>query len=202
MPGCRRLVELLLIGGLTIVGCGSAPDDPTCEADGRQPPPEALARAREAARALGSELMGTLRAELQAGGPVRAVRVCSEIAQDRSRAFSVEGLRVRRVSLKLRNPADAPDAFERGVLEELEASHARGELPEEVIEVVEDGGSSSLRYMRPIRIVQPCLSCHGDPQAIDPEVRRLLQELYPADQATGYGLGDLRGAVSVSVALK
>ena len=51
-----------------------------------------------------------------------------------------------------------------------------------------------------IVIVNPvCLTCHGRPEDLAPEVRARLQALYPRDQATGYRLGDVRGAVSVKV---
>jgi hypothetical protein len=51
-------------------------------------------------------------------------------------------------------------------------------------------------------VASPCLACHGDPEAIDPQVKRLLAERYPDDTAVGYKPGDLRGAVSVSVLLE
>lgn len=47
-----------------------------------------------------------------------------------------------------------------------------------------------------------CLTCHGQPEEIAPEVREKLQTLYPSDQATGYRLNDLRGAVSVAMPLQ
>ena len=40
-----------------------------------------------------------------------------------------------------------------------------------------------------------CLKCHGE--NIDPAVKAKLGELYPNDKATGYKLGDLRGAFTV-----
>jgi hypothetical protein len=43
-----------------------------------------------------------------------------------------------------------------------------------------------------------CLACHGQVSSLDPAVRAVLAERYPADRATGYRAGDLRGAVSVT----
>jgi len=40
-----------------------------------------------------------------------------------------------------------------------------------------------------------CLACHG--QNISPEVQTKLNELYPDDKATGYSLGQVRGAIVV-----
>ena len=41
----------------------------------------------------------------------------------------------------------------------------------------------------------PCLVCHGD--NIAEPVRQALREQYPADAATGFAVGELRGAVVV-----
>jgi len=161
----------------------------------------ALEQARQAASALGGELMKTLRHELSTGGTLEAVRVCSEIAPSIAAKHSHEGLEVRRVSLKPRNPANAPDAYEERKLSELESLRAQGELPKEISEVVEKDGRRTLRYLRPISIMPPCLKCHGNREKIDPQVLELLQRQYPDDPATGYDLGDLRGAISVSVDL-
>jgi hypothetical protein len=61
-------------------------------------------------------------------------------------------------------------------------------------------GDRNLRYMMPIVLGSPvCLGSHGGPQDIAPEVRDELRCLYPDDKATGYRIGDLRGAVSVKI---
>jgi hypothetical protein len=40
-----------------------------------------------------------------------------------------------------------------------------------------------------------CLNCHGEPDKdIKPENLALIRRLYPQDQATGFQLGELRGA--------
>jgi hypothetical protein len=38
---------------------------------------------------------------------------------------------------------------------------------------------------------------HGDPDTFAPEVSQALQKLYPDDAATGFAIGDLRGAFRV-----
>ncbi len=158
-----------------------------------------LERAQAAAKVMGTELMGRLMKELSAGGPVQAVKVCSEVAPAIAAAHSKDGLRIRRVTAKARNPQSRPDAFEAERLARLEAAHADGQPLADVVEWVEDGGVRSLRMMRPIQVGKTCLTCHGDPAAIDPAVKKLLAERYPEDQATGYREGDFRGAVSVIV---
>ena len=49
--------------------------------------------------------------------------------------------------------------------------------------------------MKALPTEQVCLGCHGANLA--PEVQAKLSELYPVDKATGYELGQVRGAVVV-----
>lgn len=160
-----------------------------------------LERARMAADALGSRLTSALMREMQKGGPGRAVQVCSEQAQKIAGDLSGDGLTVRRVTRRPRNPKDAPDPYEEARLLDLEAARAGGELPLELYEEVTLEGVRQLRYLRPLTIRRTCLGCHGDPDELAPGVRELLQELYPDDRALGYADGDLRGAISVTVLL-
>jgi len=208
----RGLGRVRAVVGFTLiaasVGCGpggeagsgerEAGADPAAGAadPGVALPAESMNAARAAADALTRDLLTRLRAEMEQGGALAGVEVCSQVAPRIAMDHSTEGRVVRRVSLKLRNPMNAPDAYERGVLERFAMLQDRGELPAEWAEVMPDGGGT-LRYLRPIVIAQPCLACHGDPATIDPAVRAAIAERYPEDEAVGYRLGDLRGAVSV-----
>jgi len=173
------------------------PDSPRETGSGA--PPEAVEAARAAADALTRELKSHLVKELQQGGPARAVRVCAEVAQAVAASRSGDRTFVRRVSLKYRNEADRPDPFEEGALRHMERMRVEGQLPTEMSQVVAQSEGLVLRYMRPVMVASPCLTCHGDPAKIDPKVSALLAEHYPNDLATGYQAGDLRGAVSVTV---
>jgi hypothetical protein len=162
----------------------------------------ALERARTAAQTLAGTLLKALGAELQAGGPPQGVKVCSEIAPRIAAEQSKDGLSIRRVTSRPRNPANDPDDWEKAGLERLAAAHAAGKLPPELSEVTGPAeGPRTLRYLKPIVIAQPCLACHGEPAALDPAVRQALAERYPHDKATGYEAGDFRGAISVRVSL-
>jgi hypothetical protein len=160
------------------------------------------------AKQVAADVMGgtrtLLETQLAEAGPVGALDACSKVALDAARAHEQEGWRVRRVSLRLRNPADAPDPWEAGVLKTWDKAHKKQPLlPEtEKSEVVKEGGREYLRYMKPIVIPGPlCLSCHGDPATMSSQVKTKLAELYPEDQATGHKVGDLRGAISVKIPL-
>ncbi len=160
---------------------------------------EAFRKASEASDALIARLLARLNQEYQAGGAERGVKVCSEIAQKLTQQIGKEyGVQIRRVSLKNRNPRNAPDAWERQILQRWERDFQQKKPLSPVIVQTTEGGKKVYRYMRPIMVMMPlCLECHG--QNIKPEVRRLIRERYPNDKATGYRLGDLRGAVSVRV---
>jgi len=145
-----------------------------------------------------------MQVEVRARGPAGALQQCSKIALGLAKQHETEGWRVRRVSVKYRNPADAPDEYEARVLDEFAALKAKGELQvdTEHADVVTEEGRRYLRYMKPIVLGSPvCLSCHGGPDDISPEVKVELQRLYPQDKATGYRVADLRGAVSVKIPL-
>ena len=154
-------------------------------------------------RATVKEFMQTLKQELQSGmqegGPVNAISVCNLSAPGIASTYSVrKGWDVGRTSLKLRNPANAPDAWERSVLESFEKRRSKGEDPAQMehYEVVRQDGSKTLRYMKAIPTGKLCLVCHGE--QVDSTVRTRLEKLYPEDRATGYEVGDIRGAFTIS----
>ena len=189
----RRIVFACLAMGATLLSWASAGDLP------------ALRAARELALRIIEETRELMQVEVRARGPAGALQQCSQIALGLAKQHEKEGWRVRRVSVKYRNPADAPDAYEARALDEFAALKAKGELQvdTERAEVVTEEGRQHLRYMKPIVMGSPvCLSCHGGPEEIPPDVKAELQRLYPDDKATGYRVADLRGAVSVKIPLR
>jgi hypothetical protein len=166
------------------------------------PPPDSatVAAARNAAASLGADLLGMLTTALQEGGPAGALAFCADSAQARTARHAAAGIYLRRVGTRVRNPMNAPDSVERTVLAAFAAALEAGTLPADTFFVVAGGdGPDRLHYLRPVRVSEPCLACHGDPAAIPDTVRAVLAARYPGDQATGYRLGDLRGAVSVRI---
>ena len=154
-------------------------------------------------RAVALEFMTTLKGELQtaikAGGPVNAIQVCNTRAPAIAAGFSEQkGWMVARTSLKYRNPDNAPDAWERKVLEQFEERKANGEDPKQMVyaEVAEDGGTKIFRFMKAIPTGPVCLACHGE--KIDAAVEAEIRVLYPDDQARGFNAGDIRGAFTIT----
>lgn len=157
--------------------------------------------ARAAIKGLGGALKEKLQAAMKDGGPVAALSVCNteapKIEQERSEASSMS---VARTALKVRNPNNTPDDFERRVMEKFVADIKGGAdaMKLEHSEIVEQDGKKVFRYMKPIMTAgSPCLACHGSASEMNPDVTAKLKELYPADQATGFSAGDMRGAFTV-----
>jgi hypothetical protein len=145
-------------------------------------------------------LQTNLLASIEEGGPVHAVEFCAgealTLTDSVARGLG-KGISLKRVSDRHRNPVNAPDAAEMQALRHFEDALAEsGSLPEDWVQRTQGG---ELRYYRPLVIAPPCLSCHGDPEEMDPAVVEAIRELYPEDAATGYGVGDLRGLIRVGV---
>lgn len=144
-------------------------------------------------------LQGELTAAMQAGGPTNAISMCRDKAPAIAAQISKDkGWDVARTSLKTRNTANAPDAWEQEVMRKFEARKAAGEDVKvlEHFEVVEQGGKKEFRYMKAIPTQAVCLTCHG--AQLSPEVVTALDRLYPEDKARGFAEGDLRGAFTIT----
>jgi hypothetical protein len=53
------------------------------------------------------------------------------------------------------------------------------------------------RYMRALPVLPLCTQCHGATSQLAPGVAERLKALYPADKAVGYGVGQIRGAITL-----
>ncbi|WP_018231330.1 Tll0287-like domain-containing protein [Thioalkalivibrio thiocyanodenitrificans] len=157
-----------------------------------------LQASRAAIQQFAQSLQGELQAAMKAGGPVQAIEICSDRAPEIASQVSRErGVEIGRTSLKIRNPNNQPDAWERQVLEEFDARRAAGENPAhiETQAIYIRGEEKEYRFMKAIPTGEVCLNCHGA-QVATP-VEDALKRLYPQDAARGYEIGDLRGAFIV-----
>jgi len=151
------------------------------------------------------DLKGILINQIQTNGILQAVSVCSDTAQVLTNNFGVErGVYIKRVSLKNRNVNNAPDDFEKMILNKFALMQQNNELngETEYAEIVDEGEFKYLRYVKPILVQAECLNCHGSENEIMPEVKQLISQAYPDDKAVGYKIGDLRGAVSLKKAIE
>lgn len=160
--------------------------------------PEWVEKSRELSMQLGKELKAELGAAIEKGGPVAAIDVCHTRAPAIAARLSGEsGAAVGRTALRVRNAANAPDEVQRAVLEQFAGDMASGRVEgplEAAFEIKREGGVER-HYLRAIPTEALCLTCHGEMLA--PELAAAIAREYPGDQATGFKLGELRGAFRV-----
>ena len=140
------------------------------------------------------EVIGLLKAALTGGGTVAAIEVCKGVSTNLDARFEgLPGVKVRRVTEQARNSRHTPDEFERSVFTEWREQMKVGGHPSAIARETGDG----LRVMQPIMLQSRlCLRCHGTKNDISKEVQEKLRQQYPDDKATGYKMGELRGAFS------
>ncbi|PLX80523.1 MAG: hypothetical protein C0616_07935 [Desulfuromonas sp.] len=106
------------------------------------------------------------------------------------------GYRIRQVSLRNRNPKNAPDPFEEKILNRFISNPA-----------VDEGFAIStldkeqvFRYLKPFRVEESCLVCHGVPD----EAPGFIKQLFPpeSDRAYNYKIGEIIGAASVTIPME
>ena len=142
-------------------------------------------------------LSGHLKSAMTSGGVANAINYCNvqalPLTDSLSRNFDVE---IKRTSSQLRNPANAPDSLETYMLE----------LYQDILKMKKPmvgkailARDQNVRYFAPIMVKPQCLTCHGTVgQQVTDTTYSLLQARYPADAATGYKEGQLRGIWSVN----
>lgn len=179
MNALTKAVSLVAL--LAVVGCRS----------GDAGPADAEARARAALAPFKASLKEALTTAL-AEGPEKAVEVCAAKAPALAKAASKDGVVVGRTSSRLRNPANAAPAWVVPLLTELAGDKSGTEAKRTVAL-----GGGRYGYAEAIWIQPPCLACHG--ATVAPGVASALAR-YPADQAKGYALGELRGVFYAEIA--
>lgn len=143
-------------------------------------------------------LGGQLKKAMGEGGPQYAVQFCNTAAFPILDTLTAGlDVKIKRASLRLRNPEDAPDDNERKILEQYQQSLDR---QSELQPHVEFPNKRQILFAKPILLNNPlCLNCHG---AVGTEVNdathALIKSLYPEDNAVNHKIGDLRGIWSIT----
>jgi hypothetical protein len=147
------------------------------------------ATAERSRDALAKGLLQELTAALGASGPAAAIQVCSARAPVLATNVAAEhGVRIGRTSQRLRNAGNQAPAWA--------APHVASDAAAGAWFV---GPEKQLGALFPIPLGPQCAICHGAPEQIPGDVRAALQQAYPADRATGFAPGDLRGWFWVEV---
>lgn len=161
----------------------------------------AMQRGKAIAAETFSLLSSNLQSAIQSGGVSNALPFCSLAASPLTAGMAGKhGVTLRRVTHKPRNPAGRADPTELAVLKHFEASLTGTNPPPPVVTNFTAGTAT---FFAPIVLNNElCLKCHGDPdREIGPENAAVIQQLYPQDEATGFKLGQLRGAWRIDIPL-
>ncbi len=158
----------------------------------------------KSANFLFKNIKGELQRALIKEGPYAAVNVCSaralKITKKVEKALN-HGIKIKRTSVKYRNPLNAPDKYELEALKYFETYYKEHKkLPDYYIQTVKENSKLYYRYYKPLKVGSLCLTCHG--KEIDPLLKKIIKEKYPDDKAMGYKLGDFRGVIRVSIPAK
>ncbi len=154
-----------------------------------------IIESRKVIKEFGGKLVKELKQSLGEGGAVKAIKVCNIEAPDIAAGLSDQyEWDIGRTSLKTRNPDNNPDEWELAVLQQFEQRKQNGEKINklEYSEETKEG----FRYMKAIPTKGLCLTCHGE--NIQEPLKTTLSELYPQDKATGFNIGDIRGAFTIN----
>lgn len=145
-------------------------------------------------------LSSNMKKHMHDGGVMDAFNFCSDKAYPLTEKVNKtlpSGIKVKRISLKFRNPANKPQEDEAKVLESIEKlKDLNVLLPEYFIETVD---TNTFKYYKPIVINnKACLKCHGDVSK-NIDLKRAIENVYPIDNAKDYKMNDVRGAVVVTI---
>lgn len=195
------MIIIIIIVSLILVNCQNKDYSVT------DPTPEEAAKIQTIGDTLSMTLLSKLKGELikaiSEGGAVEAIQVCNSKAiplTEEIAKLSNYPVEIKRTSSKYRNPQNAPDEIEKNALEYFEELNETNKpLPDNYLKKVEKDGHISFRYYKPIKIGGLCLTCHGNPDKMEPELIKTIDELYPNDMARGYQGGDFRGIVSITI---
>lgn len=141
-----------------------------------------------------------MKAHMEKGGVMDALNFCTAEAYTLTQKVNSElpqGLEVKRISLKYRNPANQPTEDEKKILESFDELSKKGvQLPQYVLKGID---KNTYKYYKPIIIdKEVCLACHGDISK-NVELTKAINDKYPQDKALGYNMNDIRGAVLVTI---
>jgi len=154
---------------------------------------------KSSAKLLLKTLGSNMKKNMKAGGPMQALDFCSQKAYTLTEKVNKElpkGVSVKRITMKVRNPANKPEADEAAVLEALtKLKSANVILPKQIVQKVD---KNTYKVYKPLVINKKvCLKCHGDVQ--NKKLKAEIEKRYPQDKAMHYKMGDLRGAIVTTI---
>jgi len=197
----------LVLPMLSIGGCSKPPNSTTAAAPTAPATPsvEIQTAAVQLGKSIAAEtfslLSSNLQSAIQQGGVSNALPFCSLAASPLTAGMAAKhSVTIRRVTHKPRNPADRADTTELAILKHFEAALTGTNPPSPLVTNLT---ANTVTFFAPIVLSNElCLKCHGEPgKAISVENVAVIRRLYPQDEATGFSLGQLRGAWRIDIPL-
>ncbi len=157
--------------------------------------------AKAAIMKMGKSLQSQMKKNMKKGGPSQAAKFCSKKAEGIEKEINnkyKKGISVKRVSLKYRNPNNAPLADEKIILQQIQNDFNNGKkVPKMIVKQI---SKNEYKVYKPIFLDKKvCLKCHGDINHRDKKAYKIIKSTYPHDKAIDYKAGEFRGAFVVKM---
>jgi len=159
--------------------------------------------AKDAIKELLTNFKKNFKPAMKKGGPVGAANFCADKADEITAKVNKDlkdGVSIKRVTLKPRNEKNKADENEAKILTSLkDLQNNKVVLPKMLVQKIDD---KHIRIFKPILLKPMCVVCHGTEDKLDKKAYEAIKAKYPNDKATGYKVGDLRGAFVVDIVKK
>ena len=139
---------------------------------------------------------------LKKGGTLEAAKFCIKNSAKEIKKFNKaleQGVSLKRVSLRNRNPNAYPTKEEIKILKAFELLENSSVYLPNFTQVA--GENKYKVYFAATMSQRSCKKCHGLKKSINSKVLKILDAKYPNDKALGFRAGEVRGAVIVTVNL-
>lgn len=139
----------------------------------------------------GGHLISNLSQAISEGGFINAIDYCQINANSLTKEYWQDNIKITRKALKYRNPKNkSNDAVIKNVMKVYHQATKQGKEIKPVLDFRED----SVYYYSPIKTVEFCSNCHGQPaKDINEDVYMKIFNQYPQDKAVDFKTGDFRG---------
>ncbi len=187
----QKLNRISLVGlfwwGCCVFSCSTSPEKVPTEMSNSlsvsEGQPNLESQGNQIAQQSFEALSRQLKSAVQTQGIQEAIRYCNVRAIPITDSLSKEyEVKIRRISDKPRNPANALSAQDSVIFAEFEAHPKRTSKLEGTV------------FYKSILTQPLCLNCHGEiGKTLPPKNHQIITELYPEDKAVGYESNQLRG---------
>lgn len=157
--------------------------------------PSVSERGMQIAQTTKAELGKNLMGQIQKNGVIAALDFCNVHALPITDSMAnFHQAQIKRVSNKARNPQNFANPLEAAHIETFKKQIAAGQEPAPIVSTL----GKQVNFYYPIVTNSMCLKCHGTPgKELEAVTLSKIRELYPADEATGYGENEVRGIWSI-----